>query len=280
MKFIMRRWRQTCYFWKNSFLHSMVPKTEMSSLWTYFKSINGWKHLALLSISSSITKRIKQKPNISFSEVWRAGSRDLVSLKRRFVCFFVLFYRWSIRSRAEGLEMWFSGTGSAGRQQSLRRALFWEDKTIAESNGPVPPGGLEVCYLLSVRRVRKLCSSFILVESLTRDTTRESVNTLRALKCDERNDGNHLANPLSRATISCRVSWKPLDGLFSGRFLISLSEKRIIRAVPRPCVCVWHQRSVHYITHRRRRPCLCLPAASPRADIYCSRHSPWYERCS
>lgn len=56
----------------------------------------------------------------------------------------------------------------------------------------------------------------------------------------------HLANPLSRATISWRVSWKPLDGLFSGRFLISFSENRILRAVPRPCV--WWDVSVQWLT--------------------------------
>ncbi len=56
-----------------------------------------------------------------------------------------------------------------------------------------------------------------------------------------------LANPLSRATISCRVSWKPLDGLFSGRFLISFSENRILRAVPRPWV--WRDSSGSFSSH-------------------------------
>uniref|UniRef100_A0A0E9SDL5 Uncharacterized protein n=1 Tax=Anguilla anguilla TaxID=7936 RepID=A0A0E9SDL5_ANGAN len=43
-----------------------------------------------------------------------------------------------------------------------------------------------------------------------------------------------LPKALRSATISCRVSWKPLDGLFSGRFFISFSENKILRAVPRP----------------------------------------------
>lgn len=52
----------------------------------------------------------------------------------------------------------------------------------------------------------------------------------------KRSSNIYLENPLSRATISWRVSWKPLDGLFSGRFLISFSENKILRAVPRPWV--------------------------------------------
>ena len=47
---------------------------------------------------------------------------------------------------------------------------------------------------------------------------------------------SHLPKAFKRATISCRVSWKPLDGLFSGSFWISFSENNIFRAVPKPWV--------------------------------------------
>lgn len=50
----------------------------------------------------------------------------------------------------------------------------------------------------------------------------------------------YLLKPLSKATISCRVSWKPLEGECSGRFRISFSENRIFRAVPRPWV--WREK--------------------------------------
>lgn len=47
-------------------------------------------------------------------------------------------------------------------------------------------------------------------------------------------NGSYLPKAFKRATISCRVSWKPLDGLFSGSFWISFSENNIFRAVPKP----------------------------------------------
>lgn len=47
---------------------------------------------------------------------------------------------------------------------------------------------------------------------------------------------SYLPKAFTRATISWRVSWKPFDGLFSGRFCISFSENKIFRAVPKPCV--------------------------------------------
>ena len=46
----------------------------------------------------------------------------------------------------------------------------------------------------------------------------------------------YLPKPLSKATISCLVSWKAEEGLFSERLWISFSENRIFRAVPRPWV--------------------------------------------
>lgn len=49
--------------------------------------------------------------------------------------------------------------------------------------------------------------------------------------------GTYLPKAFIKATISCRLSWKPFDGLCSGKFWISFSEKRIFRAVPRPWVC-------------------------------------------
>lgn len=82
--------------------------------------------------------------------------------------------RVSATRRAEAeQEVWdrIERKGSAGRPSCSP----WDgpysglDKTIAESTGLVPPGGLEECYLWSFRRVRKLCNSFILVESLERE---------------------------------------------------------------------------------------------------------------
>lgn len=72
----------------------------------------------------------------------------------------------------------------------------------------------------------------------------------------------YLLKAFSKATISCRVSWKPWEGLCSGSFWISFSEKRIFRAVPRPWICTRHTSSltgssdrckIHFTTRGTRK---------------------------
>jgi len=75
---------------------------------------------------------------------------------------------------------------------------------------------------------------------------------------------------LISATISWRVSWKPLEGLCSGSFWISFSEKRIFRAVPRPSVCTGphgERRRACQRRRRRRRRTEC-PRLSPVGEAH------------
>lgn len=137
---------------------------------------------------------------------------------------------------------------------------------------PGPGGGSASCYLFSFSSRRKLCSCCILVDNLGETAgggggqrtalpgVPGEVNAaLRSyFHCSRRIalsliasnqmawlratpvQRPYLPKPLSKATISCRVSWNPLEGVCSGRFWISFSEKRIFRAVPRPWVCTQH----------------------------------------